>query len=342
MVKVAANGRILLVRLRSLGDVVLMTPLLEVAKRVSPCEVGVVVEQPFDEMLNHHPQVDRIFVLKKKGPGKLMSRLQVLREIQSFGPDTAVDLHGGPTSRFITTLSGAKTRVGYAQNRHGLFYNVKIPDSSRLWGKEQVHTVEHQLSPLKYLGFPVEPVPPPKVSIDEGDLQVVRTQLAQRAIREHFILIHPGAAFDTKQWEAEKFALLAERMVKMSLSVVITAGPEEEPLLEKIRRVSPPQVHFLNPLSLGKFSALSSLCSVYVGNDTGTTHIAAALGKKIVVIWGSSDFKVWHPWGVEHTLLKSDLSCIPCPGYHCLYYPQPRCIRSIGVEPVLKAVQALL
>ncbi len=341
MVKGAGNGRILLVRLRSLGDVVLMTPLLTVAKRGSPCEVGVVVEQPFDEMLRHHPEVDRVFVLKR-GPGKLISRLQVLREIQSFGPDTAIDLHGGSTSCFITTLSGAKTRVGYAQNLHGRFYNVKVPDSSRLWGKEHVHTVEHQLSPLKYLGFPVEPVPPLKVPIDEMDIHFIRIQLERRAIREHFVLIHPGAAFDTKQWESEKFVSLAERLVKMSLSVVITAGPDGGTLLENIRSLSPPEVHFINPLSLGKFSALTSLCSLYVGNDTGTTHIAAALGKKIVVIWGSSDFKAWHPWGVKHALLKSELSCIPCPGYYCLHYPEPRCIRSIRVEPVLEAVKALL
>ena len=89
-------------------------------------------------------------------------------------------------------------------------------------------------------------------------------------------------------------------------------------------------------------ACLTSLCSLYVGNDTGSTHMVAAQGKKIVVIFGSSDFKVWYPWNTEHQLIKSDLPCMPCPGYFCLHYDEPRCIRSIPVEPVLEAVQSML
>ncbi|MCK5734540.1 MAG: glycosyltransferase family 9 protein, partial [Candidatus Latescibacteria bacterium] len=80
---------------------------------------------------------------------------------------------------------------------------------------------------------------------------------------------------------------------------------------------------------------------LYVGNDTGSTHIVAALGKKIVVIFGSSDFKAWYPWNVEHQLIRSDLPCMPCPGYFCLHFDEPRCIRSIPVDPVFEAVQSL-
>jgi heptosyltransferase-3 len=95
-------------------------------------------------------------------------------------------------------------------------------------------------------------------------------------------------------------------------------------------------------LPLREFAALVSKCRLYVGNDTGATHMAAALGRRIVVIFGSSDFRVWSPWRVEHRLVRSDLPCVPCPGYRCLHYPDPRCIRAIETGPVLEAIRELL
>ena len=333
--------RLLLVRLRSLGDTVLMTPALEAGKRLTKWQVAVVVEEPFDEVLRGNPSVDRLFVIRK-GVNKLIARLRTIREVRSFfKPDVAIDLHGGTTSAFITAFSGARKRVGYASGRNARCYNVKIPDSHQIWGRSQIHTVEHQLSPLKHLGFPVEPIPALHVPIDEKALRAVKGWLARQGISRGFVLVHPGAAFGTKQWEAEKFAALASRLTKEGSEVIVTVGPAQEPLLEEMRSRCPSTIRFMKPQSIREFTALASVCGLYVGNDTGTTHVAAALGRKIVVVWGSSDFKVWHPWNVQHRLVKTDLSCIPCPGYYCLYYDEPRCIRSIEVEPVWQAVKAL-
>ncbi|MDA2933001.1 glycosyltransferase family 9 protein, partial [Acidobacteria bacterium AH-259-D05] len=337
----SVRSRVLFTRLRSLGDTVLMTPILTVMKRVPGWQVGVVIETPYEQILEGNPDVDRVFVIDNL-PNKWMARLQVIREIRAFNPTLAIDLHGGTTSAFLTALSGASKRVGYLQSRNSYLYNVKIPDSQQVWGREHVHTVEHQLSIVKYLGFPVEPIPPPQVPIAAEDLESIKDLLAHQGADEGFILIHPAAAFDTKQWDAEKFASLATRLVETDHQVVMTAGPGEESLLEKIRQSCSAQVRFIPPQPIRKFSALSSLCTLYVGNDTGSTHIVAALGKKIVVIFGSSDFKVWYPWGTEHQLIRSDLPCMPCPGYFCLHYDEPLCIRSISVEPVLEAVQSLL
>lgn len=318
-----------------------MTPIFTVMKRVPGWQVGVVIETPYEQILEGNPDVDRLFVIDNL-PNKWIARLQVIREIRAFQPTLAIDLHGGSTSAFLTALSGAPRRVGYLQSRNAYLYNVRIPDSREVWDREHVHTVEHQLSILKHLGFPVEPIPPPQVPIDAEDLQSIKDLLAGEGVEEKFILIHPAAAFDTKQWDAEKFASLASRLVEADHRVIMTAGPGEEPLLERIRKSCSRKVRIISPLPIRKFSALSSLCHLYVGNDTGSTHVVAALGKKIVVIFGSSDFKVWYPWGTEHQLIRSDLPCMPCPGYFCLHYDEPRCIRSIPVEPVFEAVQSLV
>lgn len=334
-------SRILFTRLRSLGDTVLMTPIFTVMKRIPGWQVGVVIEAPYEQILEGNQDVDHLFVIDNL-PNKWMARLQVVRKIRAFQPNVAVDLHGGTTSAVLTALSGASKRVGYLKSRNSYLYNIQVPNSEKVWGRKQVHTVEHQLSVLKHLGYPVEPIPPPQVAVDAGDRAFIQAMLADEGVEGEFILMHPAAAFDTKQWDAEKFALLADLLMERNHQVVMTAGPGEESLLNTIQQHCASEVRFLSPLSIRRFSALCSFCSLYVGNDTGSTHIVAALGKKIVVVWGSSDFRIWYPWGTKHRLIRSDLPCIPCPGYFCLHYDEPRCIRSISVEPVLEAVQSLL
>ena len=334
-------SRVLLVRLRSLGDAVLMTPALTVLKRHPGTRVAVLLEAPFHEVLANNPDVDRIIAVPR-GRSKLVSRSLAIGAARRFSPDVAIDLHGGTTSALITAFSGASVRLGYASSRSRRFYNRSVPDSRRIWGKESIHTVEHQLSPFRHLGFNVDPIPPLQVPVEASALGQVRSLLSRRAVEGDFILIHPGAAFDTKRWEPARFAEISELLAGEGLPIVFTAGPGEEPLLKDLRQAVPDSVHFMGPFPLDQFIALASLCRLYLGNDTGTTHIAAALGKPLVVIFGSSDSPVWSPWGTRHRLIRSDLPCIPCPGYYCLHYQEPMCIRSIGVPRVLEAVRSLL
>ena len=318
-----------------------MTPALTVLKRHPGTQVAVLLEAPFHEVLANHPHVDRMIAVPR-GPSKLVTRSLAIRAARSFSPDITVDLHGGTTSALITALSGASVRLGYSGSRSRRFYNRSVPDSRQIWEKESIHTVEHQLSPFKHLGFEVDPIPPLQVPVENAALGEIRTLLSRRAVGEGFILIHPGAAFDTKRWEPARFAEVSELLAEEGLPIVFTAGPGEESLLEHLGKTTQAPVHVLGPFPLDRFIALASLCRLYLGNDTGTTHIAAALGKPLVVIFGSSDSPVWSPWGTRHRLIRSDLPCIPCPGYTCLHYQEPMCIRSITVPRVLEAVRSLL
>ena len=334
-------SRILLVRLRSLGDAVLMTPALAVAKQHPSTRLAVLVEEPFHQILEGNPQVDQIIPVPRcKSP--LMGKMLAIQAARRFSPDLTIDLHGGTTSALITALSGAPCRVGYSSSRSRFLYNQCIPDSRQIWVKDEIHTVEHQLSPFKHLGFKVDPIPSLHISIQPDSLRQVRLALCQKGVEGDFILIHPGAAFDTKQWGSASFRDLAGQLAAAGWSVVFTSGPGEERILARLRQNSSESIHFMDPLPLAQFAALTSLCRLYVGNDTGTTHIAAALRKPLVVIFGSSDSSVWYPWGTRFRLIKSDLPCIPCPGYYCLHYDKPLCIQSITVPSVLEAVSSLL
>jgi heptosyltransferase-3 len=315
-----------------------MTPLLATAKRVAGCQVAVAVEEPFHELLIKSPNVDRVFAIGRKG-NKILERIRAVRAFRAFRPDIVIDLHGGTTSAWMAFFSGAPKRVGYVSNRNSYLYNVKAPDSGHIWGRNDLHTVEHQLAPLKFLGFPVEPLAPLEVTITEDEFEEARARLGAIGVGDRFILVHPAAAFVTKQWPAVCFAELCRRLDGLGLPTVFTAGPGQEGLLAEIQALGAGAARILAPLPLRQFSAVAGLCDLYIGNDTGATHIAAALGRKIVVIFGSSNFRVWYPWNVEYRLVRHDLSCVPCPGYHCLYYEAPLCIRSVTVDAVFEAVR---
>jgi ADP-heptose:LPS heptosyltransferase len=217
-----------------------------------------------------------------------------------------------------------------------------VPSSRDVWKRRELHTVEDQLASLKYLGYPVQPIPPLWAPLEPEDTRFAREKIAEQNLDERFVLVHPGAAFATKQWQLDRFAGLVIRLIADDLQVAATAGPGEEGLLTELAQLVGQDLKVIAPLSLSRFAALVSFCSVYVGNDTGSTHIATAVRKPVVVIFGSSDSSVWYPWQTEFRVIKSDLDCVPCPGYHCLEYSEPKCIRTVEVEGVFQAVKELL
>ncbi|MGW8181160.1 MAG: glycosyltransferase family 9 protein, partial [bacterium] len=296
-----ASKRVLFVRLRSLGDTVLMTPALEVAKRIPGNKVGVVCEEPCDQLLVGNPHVDEIFVASRAG--KLRSRLSTIWRVREFKPDIAIDLHGGTTSSLIVGLSGAKQRVGSERSRNSWLFNCRVPDARLVWERDRLHTVEDQLASLKFLGFPVEPIPPLWAPGNQDDKQFAVQLMSEHRLSDGFVLIHPVAALPTKEWRVEWFAELADRLIEDGLEVAATAGPGEEEVLNQLSRLAGRKLVVVAPLSLGRFGGLVSRCGLYVGNDTGPTHIAAALKRPIVVIFGSSDSKVWYPWQTQARIL---------------------------------------
>ena len=279
--------RIVFIRLRSLGDLVLMTPVLEAVKKQSDTRTAIVVEEPFDQLFLENPNVDRIITCNRKV--SFREKVDLARKIRKFEPDTVIDLHGGTSSSLLTAFSGAGQRVGYQSSRNSWIYNTKVPDSCSVWKKQYLHTVEHQLTPLIVLGYEIPPIPHPRVYFNSEDRDWIEQILRSKGINQDFLLIHPAAAFPTKQWPARGFSELISRLMDDNLKVVVTAGPNEHELVEEVAERSGKDPAVIPPLSLGRFSALASLSCLYIGNDTGTTHIAAALRKPMVVIFGSSD-----------------------------------------------------
>ena len=124
--------------------------------------------------------------------------------------------------------------------------------------------------------------------------------------------------------------------------MIYTAAPNEAAILREIGRDAQESHTYWSDLSLAELFALIDGCLLFIGCDSGPTHAAAALKTPVVVVWGSSNFHAWHPWGTEFEAVRSDLPCIPCPGYACKEFGEPKCIMEIPVSRVADACAKVL
>ncbi len=262
------GSRVAIIRLRSLGDCVLTTPALDILKRARPdLRVAVAVEDRFRAIFEGNPDVDEI----------LAAELGAVRE---WRPGLCLNLHGGMRSARMTALSGAKFRVGFGHFRHPWVYNARIPTAQEILGVERtVHTAEHLASAMFWLGAARVEIPGAKLVV-EGPVQ--------RPARQ-FAVIHAVAATPDKTWRADGFPAVAAYLKRSGLEpVFIGAASDNLEAFREYRRV--------HGAPLQEIKKLLSGASLFVGNDSGPAHMAAAFGVPVVEIFGASDAAIWGPW----------------------------------------------
>jgi ADP-heptose:LPS heptosyltransferase len=357
--------KILFVRLRSMGDAVLMTPALRALRRgLEDAEIHVALERPLSSLFEDHPDIDRIHVLDKGVLGKLVMALRLRRE----GFDAAINLHGGPTSAWMTRATGAKHRVGRDSYRLGYLYNVRVPPPEDVFADaDSIHTVHTQASLVAALGIQVEDFSL-HLEVSDTARTSTRRRLEELGVpHEGYVVLQPSASFLSKQWSLERFLELSGKIRKHSGREVIVSLPGSPRLgregpsvlrrfilmgrfddhvtsssIADIRRVLAGELPVLSDLPLNQLAALMETASLYIGNDSGPMHIAAALGTPVVGIFGSSDPRRWHPWGAPHRTLWAGLECSPCHGKWCDNPERHACLARIQVDTVLEASLELL
>jgi len=339
-----AVRRVLVVRLRSIGDTVLATPSLYALRRFLPAaRIDLLLEDWVAPLVEGSTEIDRIVPIERKSNA---SRLSVARLLRAEHYDVAYNLHGGSTAALLTWASGARQRVGYASYRHARLQNHDAPHPSELWGQAQTHSAEQQLGLLGWTGVPVTDRPASRLPVTAEAAERVAHRLRRAGLggeSRHFALIHPAAAFDTKTWAAANFARVAERLGARGISSVAVVGPGERAVAgEFVREARVPVVAF-DDLSLPDLTALAARAAVFVGNDSGVAHIAAAVRVPSVVVFGSSNVAHWRPWSeAPSEVVREELPCQPCPGYTCAEFDAPECIRRVPVERVAAAVERVL
>jgi heptosyltransferase-3 len=302
--------RVLLVRLRSIGDTVLMTPCLEAIKSWRPdIEITVLSEPLAAPLLEDHPHLDRLIV----APPGLAARARVVSRLRSLRFDVAFNMHGGTTATFFARLSGARHAVGYKGYRYSWLLGARAPSPDAILGRSRIHSVEQQLALLGWAGVPW-PKSRPQLSLIVSDIASVsiRARLAEARMGEtRFACIAPSAAFESKRWSVAGFAAVVDHLRdRYNLPSLVIAGPAEEHIAREVSERSHAKPLVVAGLSLKELTAIIGMASIFVGNDSGPAHIAAALARPMAVVFGSSDSSVWHPWTeCDYGLIESpDLS----------------------------------
>lgn len=281
----------------------LTTPALDILKRHrSDLRVAVVVENRFREIFEGNPDIDEILA-----PG--------LAALRRFRPRLCLNFHGGTRSAWMTALSGAQYRAGFAHYRLPFAYNVRIPRAQEILGVDRkVHTAEHLASAMFDLGVPQTEIPRARLFCTAGLPACQGERSSPEPISPEPIssaIIHPVAATPEKTWPAENFLAVAEFLATSGIEPVFIGGPTDD--------LSPFRAHrTISGAPLEEIKRLLSTASLFIGNDSGPAHMAAAFGLPVVVIFGSSDPAIWGPWrttgeavtapgGIKHVPLNAVL-----------------------------------
>ncbi len=270
------GSRVAVIRLRSLGDCVLTTPGLGLLKQVRPdLSVGVVVEERFRAVFTGNPSIDAL----------LSPTWQAVRHWKSA---LCVNLHGGSRSQWMTALSGAAWRAGFAHHSFTFAYNVKIPRAQKILGVNRtVHTAEHMASAFFALGVPMQPIPRALLFPSE----VASTAASNEVPQGQYAVLHPFASEPSKQWPADRFCEVARYLELWQIRPIFLAGPNDD------ASAFPPHLVWRGDLESAK--TLVSKAAFFIGNDSGPAHMAAAFGCPTVVLFGSSNPAIWSPWRTE-------------------------------------------
>ena len=333
--------RILVVRLRSIGDTVLSTPSLFALRRFLPnARIDVLLEDWVAPVLEGSDLVDSVIPIGKGSLSRFSTALQLRRNKY----DVVFNLHGGTTSTFLTRFTGARHRVGYENYQYSSLYTDLLSSSSDFWGKEKTHSAEQQLALLGFAGVPVSDRPKTLLKVNpEASDAIAKLLESNGIVDDRFALLHPSTAFATKQWAPENYARVAEYLAAAGTKRVAVATKAEAETLTKVQDSSRVPIVSFSDLSLPEIMALASKAVMFIGNDSGIAHIAAAVGTPTVVIFGSSNRDHWRPWtDAPNEIVFEKFDCQPCPGYRCEVYGEPKCIQSVTTESVIAAIDRVL
>jgi len=274
--RLAPGARVAVVRLRSLGDCVLTTPALALLKQARPdLQTAVVVQDAFAPVFTGNPDVDAILAPNAA-------------EIAGWRPELTVNLHGGATSMRLALASRSRFRAGFNHFRFRLLYNVRIPRAQEILQVDRkVHTAEHLASAMFFLGVPPTEIPRARLFATPSHRKTP------------YAVLHPKASAADKIWPQAQFLKVAEHLQKqLGIEPVFIAGPGES--LQEFTRYPT-----MAGASLEQIKALLAGAALFVGNDSGPAHMAAAFGLPSVLLFGSSDPEIWRPWRTESAVLSN-------------------------------------
>jgi lipopolysaccharide heptosyltransferase II len=343
--------KIVVVELAHIGDVLAITPALNVLrKRFPESSITVVVAPWAQDILTGNPDVDEILVYKTpwferatKASFSFSEAINLIKLLRLRAFDMGIDLRGDIRNILFMKLGGIRKRIGYAFSGGDFLLTDVIPfDVSK---RQDKHQIEHNINFISHIkeGKPYQASAPAlKLSFSKEDRLYVDKVLNDNNITtgDFLIAVHAGAGTATKRWPVERFSLLIEEILrKYKVKIILVGGREERNLL-KLPDLGRDLVNLTGETSIKQLAALLSRCNLFIGGDSGVMHIAASQGTPIIAIWGGQNKPShWKPLTDTAIIIHKEVNCSPCGLTKC---KSLKCLNSISVDDVLKVVERLM
>jgi heptosyltransferase-2 len=346
--------KILVLLLPGVGDGLLFTPALGVLRRHFPSAqiTGMVMFKATYEVFKGNPNLNRLIYWNFLEEGLIRSVRFVLR-LRKERFDVSIMAYPANRAEYnlISILIGAKLRIAHRYN-HRFYRSLGFLNNRLIQEDDELHNVEEDMRLLSFLGIGAHRGTGPEIYLDDAEQEFARTWLKDRGLEGSLLVgIHAGCAefknMARKRWEKEKFVELGQRLVReCNARVLIFGGGNEEELKKHVKEGIGERAYLVSGTTMKETASLIERCTVFVSNDSGVMHTSAALGVPCVTIFGPTNPKWVHPYGVEHIVLRKGLPCSPCFYYSVkplkCRFNDYRCITQLTVDEVYAAAAKLL
>lgn len=344
--------RILIIKPSSPGDILHALPVLHALRRRYPsAHIAWLVATTFVDLIEVDPALSEVIPFDRKRFGRLGRSLSVTADFLSFVRqlrgrrfDLVVDLQGLFRSGFLAMASGASVRIGFADARElaPAFYSHRIPRGV----DRDVHAVDKNLGVARLLNLNGAP-PDVRLTLTAEDRAAAAQLLATVGVAEgeRFAALVPGTRWETKCWPAERFGELAEKLSEQcSVKSVLIGGKDDEPLAATaIRTAHNRAANLCGRTTLRQVAAVIERAAIVVTADSTPMHMAAALGRPLVALFGPTNPSRTGPYGRMDDVLRLPLNCSPCYFRKLSQCPYGlRCMKDLSVEAVFNATVARL
>ena len=335
--------RVLCIKLKHIGDVLLMTPPIRAMRRAWPaCRIAALVPRGVEGVLQGNPDLEAILTHDRKAG--LAGAWRTLRAVRGYAPELVLEMGEGDREAIMGWLSGARVRVGYTPGRSGRWRRALLSRSVP-WNGDQ-HMVETNLDLVRACGIDATGCRPVLAVQPEARARMAgRLAAAGLAPGQPLVVIHAVSRWLFKAWPEAGCATVLAHLARGGIALAVTSGPEPREM-EAARRIlsraAAPAIDLVGRTSLAELAAVLERATLFLGVDSAPMHMAAALGVPVVALFGPSGEKSWGPWGEGHVVLTSPYLCRPCGKDGCLGSKRSDCLEAISPQAVLAAVEPLL
>lgn len=343
--------RVLVIKLRHHGDVLLTSPVISALKAAAPqAEIDALVYQDTQDMLSLHPDLNQLHLIdrnwKRLGPlRQLRKELGLLKRLRMRRYDLVIHLTEHNRGAWLTRLLAPRWSAA-REGDYGKFFDRSFTHRFAVVGGNARHTVQLHLDALRRLGIYPARLPNLTLATAPATEQTIDTLLAEHGLAKRgFILVHPGSRWLFKCWPVDKMQALLRRLQQDGHKLVLTGAPDKDEaamLSAIVSALDQPVLNLQGKLSLKELAALIARARLFIGVDSAPMHMAAAMQTPTVVFFGPSGDGEWGPWQVANRMLRSQHPCRPCGRDGCGGGKRSECLEVLAVDDAYRAVADLL